>query len=70
MTKHRVANSFKMRRKGMEPHKPKPHVFIETVTPQGNPLCIHGDPEMSAETRQALMIMADLAYEMAKRGQL
>jgi hypothetical protein len=68
MSKRRIPNSHRMREKGKQ--QPKPHVFIETVTPQGNPLCIHGDPEMSAETREALMIMADLAYQMALKGQL
>jgi hypothetical protein len=59
-----------MQDKGKQPHHPDSHVFIETVTPQGNPLCILGDPEMSVETRQALGIMADLVYQMALKGQL
>lgn len=39
------------------------HRHFEVTTPDGHPLRIHGDPEMPRETLDALMRMADLAYQ-------
>lgn len=39
------------------------HQCFDTTTPAGHTIRIRGDPQMNAETLDALRRMADLAYE-------